>query len=109
MSKKYKKQKKHPIISAISGIHVLKDAADAAGIILDKELTVESLALWTAVTSDLYEAMDGEAMGFMIALIMEISHKGHTLNDIALMEAIPTENGMALHMKFNADEPTTLH
>jgi hypothetical protein len=102
MVKKYEKQKKHPIISAVAGIEVLKDAADAAGIILDKRLSPRSLALWTSVVEDLYDSMDGTAIGVMIALIVEISHKGHTLNDIASIEIDPMSNGMALHMQFHS-------
>jgi len=76
------KQKKHPVISAISGIQTIKDIADAAGITLEKNLSPISLSLWVNLTEGLSESMDGEAMGIMFAVIIDIAHKGYSVTDI---------------------------
>jgi len=80
------KQKKHPVNSAVSGIQTILDIADAAGIVLEKKLTQDNLALWVNLTDGLYDIMDGEAMGIMFALIIDIAHKGYSVTDLKSMD-----------------------
>ena len=61
------KHKKHPVLSAISGTQTIKDIADVAGIVLDKNISPISLSLWVNLTEGLCESMTGEAMGNMFA------------------------------------------
>lgn len=105
------KHKKHPVLSAISGIQTIKDIADAAGIVLDKNLTPISLALWVNLTEGLYEGMDGEALGIMFALIIDIAHKGYSVTDIQSIQLNQSGNdfSLKLHFKDESDCSATFH
>ncbi|MBC3937084.1 hypothetical protein H8K47_17140 [Undibacterium sp. CY7W] len=100
-------KKKHPVISAISGIQTIKDVADAAGIVLDKNLSPISLSLWVNLTGGLYESMDGEAMGIMFALIIDIAHKGFTVTDIKTIQINQAGNNFNLKFFFKDDSDCT--
>lgn len=94
------KHKKHPVRSAISGIQTIKDVADAAGIVLDKNLSPISLSLWANLTEGLYEHMTGEAMGIMFALIIDIAHKGYSVTDIQSIQCNQSGNNFSLKLYF---------
>lgn len=105
------KHKKHPVLSAISGIQTIKDIADAAGIVLDKKLSPISLSLWVNLTEGLYESMTGEAMGIMFALIIDIANKGYSVTDIQSIQCNQSGNdfSLKLHFKDETDCSATFH
>lgn len=104
-------EKKHPVLAAIAGIEVIKDLADAANVVMDKQLTTKSLALWALVIQGLHAGMDGEAMGIMIALIVDITHNGHSLHDIEsiVVNQVNDEFSLELFFKDETHSTTTLH
>jgi hypothetical protein len=97
------KHNKHPVRSAISGIQTIKDIADAAGIVLDKNLSPISLSLWVNLTEGLYESMTGEAMGIMFALIVDIAHKGYSVTDILSIDCNQSGNDFSVKLHFKDD------
>lgn len=101
------KQKKHPVISAVSGIQTILDIADAAGIVLEKKLSQDSLALWVNLTDGLYDIMDGEAMGIMFALIIDIAHKGYSVTDIKSIQLNQSGNDFSLKLLFKDESSGT--
>jgi hypothetical protein len=103
----FTKQKKDPVISAISAIQTILDVATVAGIPLDKNLSQDSLALWVNLTDGLYDIMDGEAMGIMFALILEFAHKGYALNDIKSIQLGQSGNDFSLKLLFKDESSGT--
>jgi hypothetical protein len=103
----FTKQKKDPVISAISAIQTILDVATVAGIPLDKNLSQDSLALWVNLTDGLYDIMDGEAMGIMFALILEFAHKGYALNDIKSIQLNQSGNDFSLKLLFKDESSGT--
>lgn len=101
------KNKKHPVVSAISGIQTIKDLADVAGIVLDKNLSPTSLSLWVNLTDGLYECMDGEAMGIMFALIIDIAHKGYAVTDIKAIQLSQSGDDFSLKLHFKDETVCT--
>ncbi|MFZ6773242.1 hypothetical protein ACO0LB_11060 [Undibacterium sp. SXout7W] len=105
------KHKKHPVLSAISGIQTIKDIADAAGIVLDKNLSPISLSLWVnlteGLTEGLTESMDGEAMGIMFAVIIDIAHKGYSVTDIQSIQLNQAGNNFDLKLNFKDESDCT--
>lgn len=101
------KQKKHPVTSAVSGIQTILDIADAAGIALEKKLSQDSLALWVNLTDGLYDIMDGEAMGIMFALILDIAHKGYSVTDLKSVQLNQSGNDFSLKLLFKDESSGT--
>jgi hypothetical protein len=101
------KQNKHPVFSAIAGIQTIKEVSDLAGVTLDKNLSPIALSLWSSVTEGLCEIMDGEAMGILIALILDIAHKGHSINDIDTIEVDQSGQNFSVKLSFKDDSAST--
>jgi len=101
------KHKKHPVLSAISGIQTIKDIADVAGIVLDKNLSPISLSLWVNLTEGLSDSMTGEAMGIMFALIIDLAHKGYSVTDIQSIQCNQSGNNFSLKLYFKDESDCT--
>jgi hypothetical protein len=56
-----------------------------------------SLSLWVNLTEGLYETMDGEAMGIMFALIIDIA-QGYSVTDIQSIQCNQSGNNFSLKL-----------
>jgi hypothetical protein len=101
------KKEKSPILRAVEGIEYIKQITDAADIVPPKDLSIQSLALWASIIEDLYESMDGESMGVMIAMIAAIAYHGHSIHEIEHMSADQIDGVFAIRFVFGNQPGST--